>query len=424
MNKMSEKYEDKEIVKTKSKGGLFSIKNILIVTSIVFVLLVVSFVITKKIMGPIIIVLLVLIIVAAYYSMYVYFAPRNLFFSGIREGTAKMIMVGTKENPKFVRAAISYKGFTFDENWNVILESKRKKWQSFIEYIEHILPGLIFVGVPGINWIWEYDFSWSSMTQDEKIKDKKELLDYIYVKKDIYVAKLKGAEVGESMVPVDIILLLTIEVINPYIALFQVEKWLEIVINRIKVPIRDYISDQDDPRILIRQKKALGDLFFNKLKESKDLEYFEEKVGVRVSKIETYDIDLGEWQETATKQWKATQEGEAEVIKQTKLGQAYVAYRERQKTADMDYLSGVYSEIMEFGDKGLVMRFLDSLTDAAKGPSNTIIPFGFVQDIAKQILGTKSPGVAEIIKETLGEDITKEDIKKFKEFIKNIGEIK
>lgn len=396
----------------EKEKSLFSVANIFLAFSIVAFVSAIAFVFTG-IAGLVLTILFILVIIVGIYSIYVFFAPRNLFFTGVQEGTAIAIMVGTGARAAFVDAKMNLKGFAFDEDWNIVSAGTiRRKTESIFEKLG--LGGLASVGIPGIHRIHEYLFDWSSMLQNGEIKPHKESLNYISLRQDIYATRLLEAETGQSMVPVDITLLITAKVINPYKALFRVENWLEFVINRVKVPVRDYVAGEENPRRLIIEKEELGKLFLRKLEDSGDLEYFRKEIGVEVLKVETPKIDLGELQKVATAEWEAEQKGNAEVAKQTKEGEAYKAKRVREKEADMDYLDGVYGKVQEFGDLGTTLRFLDTLSDAAKGPSNTIIPFGMIQDIARQVLGTKSSEITGL----LGEGITKEDIENLKKVVK------
>ena len=274
--------------------------------------------------GIILLIIAMLAAGAGIYSIYTYFAPRNLFFTGVKEGTAKMVMVGTKEDPRFVRAIMNYRNHCFNEEWDVIdiekdgySECSSSDIRSSGSILESVFKGLYFIGFPGVNWIYEYDFKWISKTA-EGAKLKKKTIDYIYLKDDIYLTKLEKAEVGKSMVPVDIELLLTIRITNPYKALFGVEEWLEFAINKLGVPIRGYVSNKDTPFDLIKEKSdgdSLGRMFLKKAKESGTLKDLR-NVGIEVLSIETSDIDLGEdWQKIASSAWVAEKEAEARVKK-------------------------------------------------------------------------------------------------------------
>lgn len=407
--------------KEYKEESFYSFRNIVLaLAAIIIVASVASF--FAGWVGLMIVIAVLILIVAGITFLYTYLAPRNLFFTSISEGTSKQIMVGTGKDAAFVKSVMRYKGHYLDEDWNVVPpdcpapDLSERVYVKEKSLIEKLFPGLAFVGWPGIYHVYKYKFSWSSRTQKGEVKTNDEEIDQIYVKSDVYYAEVKDAEVGNSMVPVDIKLLLTVKIINPYKALFKVEKWLEYLLNRVEVPIRDYVADAEGPLTLMKGKGNLGNDFFERLKKEGDIEEFRETYGICLIKIQTPDIDLKGWQETATAEWRAQQEGKATLVRETAAGAGYKARRAQEMLADQAYLNTVYGAVREFGDLGTTLRFIDALTEAAKGPSNTIIPFGFIENMAKQVLGPKnSGGMIDLLKEITGkENITKEDAEKVK----------
>ncbi|MCK4892176.1 MAG: hypothetical protein KAS78_05910, partial [Candidatus Pacebacteria bacterium] len=87
--------------------------------------------------------------------------------------------------------------------------------------------------------------------------------------------------------------------------------------------------------------------------------------------------------------------------KQTMDGDAYKAYKGRQKDADMGYISGVYGQIIGFGDKGLLIRSLEALKDTDK-----VITLGSIQNITDQFLGIKPNETVELLKGITGKEIS------------------
>ncbi len=453
--------EEKEGKKDK-KDELFSEKNIFIGISIVILLSAAAFLIIG-IEGLIIMILLVLDAVAVYYSIYIYFAPRKIIFGGIGEPMATIIVVGVKEKPTFVRAEISYKEHELDENWNVVLEGKGRKRSWFMKFIRRLFPGLILIGIPGKNWIYSYKFTWASCDLEGKIKSRTKILDYLFLKRDIYVSILKGTEVGITFVPVNIQINVTAAPINPYKALFEVHRWLEYIVNTIKSELRNFIgqigqeltpNEQKiideiiDPMMkkrmenefylkkahaaLVSSNKDLGDVIYKKLEASGEIKEFEDKIGIRVFKVEIPNIDYGEFQKLALKQFEAQQDGDAEIIKQTQAGKAYMARRDLEATADVDYTKRTFANIAAFGNTGVLLETLKALKNTDK-----VITVGGIQDIMKQFLGLtpsaikpdaiKPDAVISLLKNATGKelsDITKEDIEKVFDALKTKEEDK
>ena len=351
----------------------------------------------------IVIVLFFAVIAAAAYSVYVYFAPKDLFWGGAREGTARIVVTGPKGKAAFVKAIMSFKGYEFDKDWNVIIDRTFHEGKKSI--LERIgLGGIYWIGIPSVRGVYEYFFSWSTLLPNGEL-DPHEIknLDHISLKEDTYGTLLPKAETGESMVPIDVTLLITARIVNPRKALFEVDHWLQNVINIAKVPVLAHIATMDNPRELLGNEE-LTKLFFDKLDKSGDIEYFRNKYGVEVSRVEVGAIGLSkEEEEAAMQKWKAEQTGEAEVVKKTKEGEAYEVYMEKKREADKQY----YEMIQVLGDLGTDMRYFESVEKS----SNIVIPpIRMLGNIAKQALkGDKSSDEAvETFKEA---GITKEDAK-------------
>lgn len=423
------------------KGGSYPIKNIAIAITIFFILLAFFFAGAE---GLIIAILLTLVIIAAYYSVYIFFAPRKIVFGGIKEATGKAIVVGTKEEPSFVRAVISYKGHDVDDNWNVVPKAQGRKKSSFLKLMEIAFPGLVFIGIPGKHWMYEYKFTWTSCDLDGNLNTRTKVLDYIFLKRDIYVSMLKGTEVGITFVPVDIQINITAAAINPYKALFEVQNWLEYIVNIVKAVLRDFIGQAGheltpDEKEMLNEikdpiarnrletefylKKAhasfvsgnedLGDMVYKKMEQSGDLKEFKDKIGVEVLKVQIPNINYGALQELALAQYRAQQEGDAKIIAETKAGEAYKARRDLEAVADSGYITKTFKTVIGFGNEGVLLRTIEALKATDK-----VITLGSIQNITDQFLGLK-PGevkpdaIADTLKKVTGKelsDINKDDL--------------
>jgi len=200
-------------------------------------------------------------------------APRNYFFTFVDEGSAKIIVKGGEVS----KILIQYKGHTLDENYNVIPGK---------EY--HLFGGLRYYGFWPINNVYIYAFQWSGVRENgEIVNHPKEIMDYILLKDDIYWTKVENAE-DKELVPLDIEVILTIRVVNPYKALFKIQNWLEATINQIKPVIRQIITEKSYEE-WIAEKKYLGETI---LKEGKDIiDSVKDNYGVEILKIQIKDID-------------------------------------------------------------------------------------------------------------------------------------
>lgn len=435
-----------------NKKGSYSIERIFMLVSIAFIALA-TFIANRD--GLIISVLVVLVIVTAYYSVYIFFAPRKIFFGGMKEATAKVIVVGTRDEPTFVRAEISYKDHDLDKNNDVVDEAHGQKRSFFLRFMKTLFPGLIFIGIPGKHWIYEYKFTWTSCDLEGNLHTRSKVLDYIFLKRDIYVSMLKGTEVGITFVPVDIQINITAIPMNPYKAMLEVQNWLEYIVNTIKPILRNYIAQVGqeltkeeqgildkivDPKdrywletqfylkkahaAFVSGKDDLGTLIYRKMQESGDIEEFKSKIGINVLKVEVPNINYGALQELALAQYRAQQEGEAKIITETKAGEAYQARRRLEALADSDYIKTTFGTVIGFGDQGMLLETLKALKATDK-----VITLGSIKEISDQFLGVK-PGavkpdaIAELLKKATGKDlseITKDDLGLILDVISNKG---
>ncbi len=432
----------KEENKIKKKRS-YSIKDIVITIAIVFILSAAYFAGTEGLIAAI---LLALVIIVAYYSVYIFFAPRKILFGGMKEATGKAIAVGTKEEPTFVRAEISLQGHDVDDNWNIVPEAQGRKRSLFLRLMRILFPGLVFIGFPGKSWVYEYKFTWTSCDLEGKLYTRTKLLDYIFLKTDIYVSMLKGTEVGITFVPVDIQINITAVPINAYKPLFLVQNWLEYIVNTIKAVMRDFIGQigqeltAEEQKVLdgiadpiarnrletefylkkahaafVSGQEDLGTAIYEKMRESGDLEKFKTEYGINVKKVEIPTIDYGALQELSLAQYRAQQEGDAKIIAETKIGEAYQSRRGLEAKADVDYITRTFGTIISFGDQGMLLETLKALKATDK-----VITLGSIKEISDQFLGIK-PGaikpdaIADLLKNATGKklsDISKEDLDK------------
>ena len=189
-------------------------------------------------------------------------AKKNLFFTEVKEGTAKAIT----RFGKFDRCVMAYERYQFDEKWNVEpdnqINSRRDK-----SIIDKIIPrdlgGRSLDRWPSISVVHTYSFQWTSLRQggypagaqskDAQVVKEDDLVDlfvsrdekpdYINLMDDVYVFRIEKAE-NKEMIPLNFRVLLTIRVTNPYLALFHTEQWLEMVVNTLRPIIKQYVGEK------------------------------------------------------------------------------------------------------------------------------------------------------------------------------------
>ena len=356
----------------------------------------------------IVIVLFFAVIAAGIFSVYTFFAPRDLFWGGKpEEGTACTIVAGT-DNRKgsFVKAEISYVGHKLTKNWDVVPDENFQAGEkSFLERIG--LGGIFWIGFPKIRRRHKDSFSWSTILENGKLENHKGIFDYIPLKEDTYPTLIPKAETAESMVPMDVVLLITARVENPMKARHRVDHWLQSIINLTKVPALKFIAQTDNPRDLIGNEE-LTKVFYDKLEASGDIEYFRDVYGVRVLRVEVASIDIDEEAEKAAKKkWTEEQEAAALIVKEEGVGKAYSGRIGIETDADVNRIQRINSEVSKFGDLG---RDIEYLKAAEKSGKMVLPPPTIIGDVLRQALGgnKSSNEIDKLLKEA---DLTMEDLK-------------
>lgn len=311
--------------------------------------------------------------------IYFWWAPNNLFYTFVKEGTVKIVVLADK----VIRILIQWKGYTLDKDWNV------KEGEE-----QHILGGLRRYGWWPIYDIYIHTFSWTGIAHNGELKHhKEEIHDYVMLKDDIYWGKVEKAE-DKDLLPLDVELLFTIRIVNPYKALFRVDDWLQTVINRSSPAVRDYITGYTFNE-LIKMPEAMGEEIFKDLKERKILdEEFKERYGIEVRAIEVKDINPPEEYRKATlAKFEAAREKERIEI---------TAEAERTR------IDRVYGSIKRFKDLGRLVRALEAMEKSPLAASITVQAIPGIQELFRGLFG-RTP-----------EETSHEEIKKLRKAVEEI----
>lgn len=291
-----------------------------------------------------------------------FLARNNIFFTIVREGTVKIIL----KFDQFHQAIMTYKGYVLDAEWNV----QEKSGAGSIGF-----GGLKWIGIPLIRSVYKYKFRWTSFEQGEEqgkiiqkiIHHPDEIIDYILVQDDVYYSFVREAET-KGMVPVDVDLLSTIRIVNPYKALFRVQNWLEATQNQLKPALREFIATQEFED-LVGQKEEVGVKATKLLKETGIRDTLEQDYGVRIKKLGLANINPagergGKYVEAASKGWEAAKE--------------------------VERLDKEYKKVKDFGEEGLFLKAIEAIKEVGKGPSNLVLfPFGYLQSMLEGWVGRK-----------------------------------
>ena len=300
----------------------------------------------------------VLMIIVGFCLVYFWWAPRNLFFTFVPESRSKIVVRGDA----FRKALIQWKDYQLGSQWNVI---------GFPGAGRSVFGGLRYYGFWPLDDIYIYDFQWTGIKEDGTIDPHpKETLDFILLKDDIYGLKEEKAE-DKNLLPLDITVALTIRIVNPYRALFNVQNWLETVYNRVRPYIRDFITT-DTYENFIKNPARMGIQIQTRLEEEKILNEFWQRYGVDIRKIEVKDIDPGkEYRDISLAKYLAEKEREKIEI------QAEAEKNRLKIVADgeANRILRVYKEVEKHGELGKFIRALEALEKSPEKGTKWVVPF-------------------------------------------------
>lgn len=321
-------------------------------------------------------------IICGFLLAYSWWAPRNLFFTFVPEGKAKIVVRGDA----FKKVLMQWEGRSLAGSLpppgtaigDVVDSPARKTW----------FGGLKFYGLWPLDDIYLYSFSWTSIADNGTLQPHvRELLDYIIVKDDVYWGRVATAE-DKNLLPLDVELIFTIKVVNPFKALFRVQSWLETVINRTEPAVRNIITE-DTYESWITTTADLADRVLTALQTGEEnlLQGFKDRYGVEVRAIEIREINPGEDYRAATlRKYLAEKEREKTIIDADAERQRL----EKVATGEARRISKIYRQIEKLGDLGKLIRTLEALeTSPGQGAKWIMVPG--MSDIIAQVFPGKSP---------------------------------
>lgn len=308
----------------------------------------------------------------------------DIFFTIVNESTAKLIL----KFEGFHKIKISFSGHDIDkETWDIRTyredeEGEFENHEPKFFWLKKIfsLGGLRWLGIPFMHSIHKYEMYWLSFRQKEEngrlVQEAVPhggILDYISLKDEIYFAVIENAETKDG-IQVDMYFQLTLRVINPRKALFEVENWIEACLNLFRPVLRNFIATKTLEQ-LIGMKEDGTEAERNRKRTSEAKEMIDQaeidkhilaRYGIQMIEhgfgIASINPKSDEYSQALTKKWLAEREA--------------------------DRLEEVYGKIAQFGDTGKLIRTLEALERVGAQPSKTIIfPLGSAQDIIKGWIG-------------------------------------
>lgn len=327
-------------------------------------------------------------LIATFFLVYFVYAPRNLFFTFVSEGTNKFV----DRSGKIIATLLQLVGHDIEEQpKGDIVESSTKKRFLGLLGPWNIWGGLWFYGLWPICDIHIYEFEWYNIDEKGVVKHhEKRWIDYMMVKMDAYWQQMPTVE-SADLVPLDIELIQSMRIKNPYNARFMVRSWLSVAFDYSIPRVRDGISKENYSDLQKRPnaKTELGKAIFDEMQDVvKEIAEF----GVDLIKIGFKDLNpTPEYRAQTTKAYVA--ERDAEVIKITAEANADAVVI--KATAEAKATKIMNEAVKEYGDLG---RFLEAIR-AAKSP-------GDVSGTLRIYL------LPEIAKALQGKDLSEDNLKK------------
>ncbi len=268
-------------------------------------------------------------------------AENELFWAICKEGQTRPVTW----NKKFREFIMSYSGKCFagklnkslatnnEDYWEVVDDPRK---QSEKTGLGKIFEGLYWIGLPPFAEIMRYKMTWiewghpkkkdGSVSSHKEPIPREETISHALVQSDVYFVKVPSVETAEG-IPVDVSILLTAWINNPYKALFRVQHWLEAVTNQTEGTSRVFIGTLQIKELFTltkdEQKKGVDPANIASLSatSSKALEEalkdrladFKTKFGVTVDDVQIQSIEptgdaAAKYRELLTKEYEATQE--------------------------------------------------------------------------------------------------------------------
>lgn len=335
-------------------------------------------------------------------------APENRWWTFVKEGTAKVVVRGDK----FEKVLIQWEGHYIDESSWDVKDGKAPIWR---------FGGLRWYGFWPLKDVYIYNFTWTGVTERGRIVEhEKERLDFVLLKDDVYFCKVENAE-DKNLLPLDVELVLTIRVINPYKALFKVQNWLETVKNRIKPFIRNTITLESYEE-LITKTARIGEEIYDTLAREENgesiLGEFEDRYGIRLREIGVKEINPPEnYRQETLKKWSAERERERTLID----ADAEAQRRRIVAQGEADRLGIELGKIQEFGGLGQIVRTLEMLEKSPGQGAKWVIPLpSGISDILPGIFPGRTIGTP---RPEGGISVTPEELTALREELTRLGDV-
>ena len=171
-------------------------------------------------------------------------------FTIVQEGTAKAVM----KLGEFEKIIFQWRDHWMDNEWNIWREGEEgapEKATKEVKIRGRIFGGFWYYGIWPVDKIHRYTLRWTDLHRIserertiETVQFHEERLDHVFLRPIVYWTKIFGAETKPpERIPVDVEVLVTMRVFNPYRFLFIAPSTpIEDILARIDALLRDRIA--------------------------------------------------------------------------------------------------------------------------------------------------------------------------------------
>lgn len=309
--------------------------------------------------GTSIVISIALFVIVNILLIYLVLAPENLFFTFVPENKAKFIVSGNK----LQKILLSSNQYTLANDYGVIPGKS-----------EGVLGGLRFYGFWPLSDVLIYKFKWTNITESGEIISHNEILDTMILKTDMYLVHVDQAE-DADLVPLDLKVVITARIVNPYKAMFIAQNWLEYVTNVVKAAVRNEMRKHCYVDLVGGSKgthfTSLGANIFAQMEIAGEISELKNTYGVEISKIRIENIDPHgtDLRELTLKKIVAEKQAEADLIEAQGKAKAFKERAEAWKEEGVQPATGLALERLSDSTLNYTLlggKFPDFLKDLFK----------------------------------------------------------
>jgi hypothetical protein len=350
------------------------------------------------------------------YEAYTKLAPKDIFFTLVEEGTAKIVTLGKAFN----KILLQWEGYELDTEWNIVYTGKTRM---------HLFGGFRYIGVWPFKGIYEYVFKWTGLSKDNEIEYKTAQIKFVLLKPDNYLTNIEKAEDKKGLAML-LRILLTLQIINPKRAIFEIQSFLETVVSKIKPDAVAYVR-QDEYSAWQEKTNDMGKEILKAIIASGHYDEFRYLYGVLTSDIGLQDLEPPEaYRNTTLLEYTATKEANAKAIQADGIKRYDITVAEGKKQATILAGQGekerlmllgegekakialMYEEVKKFGDLGRLIKVFELASESKSS-------------FAASLVVQRYPGIESLLSdlfEKKPEEINNKEIKTLTALLKKIAE--